>query len=178
MTVTQTDIVHQVEAVFDRIIIRGIARVSSGEGYVLSFLLMACAIDYLAGFNAGRAAKKKDYIRFLNEYEWLVEKYNPEDFYQSLRCGLVHNFMTNYGKFCFSSGVPEKHRVIEESEGRKMINLNFENFFEDFRRLKQEFFAKVRESEGNKRASFLKRFNEVGFLMPVDIEDKNNFLRV
>ncbi len=176
MTVMETDAIDQVEVVFDKTIILGIKRVSLGDGFVLSFLLMACAIDCLAGFNAGKAADKNDYIKFLNEYKWLTKKYNPKDLYESLRCGLVHNFTTNYGKFCFSKKAPEEHRLMVEYAGRKMINLNFEDFFRDFIRLKQEFFAKVRKSKGNKRPNFLKRFKKVGFIMPAHIEDKNNFL--
>jgi len=168
MIVIQPDIIDKIEDVFDRWIIDGIAKLSETKGVSLTFVLMVCAIDYLASFNYGGDTKrhaKEAYTDFLREYKWFTKKYKPEDIYDSLRCGLVHNFTIIGGKYALTHKEPSRHRKTENIDGQKMIILNFKDFFEDFKRLKKEYFAKVRNPQENKTQNFLKRFGNMGFLL-------------
>jgi len=170
MIVIPPDTLDKVEYVFDKAIIPSIARLSIGEVFPLGFVLTVCAIDYLASFNTGGETRGSDYINFLNEYEWFTRKYIPEDIYKSLRCGLVHNFTIKGDRYILGSKEPENHLKTKQFLGESMICLNLEDFLEDFKRLKNEYFAKVKKPEKNKTQNFLKRFTEVGFLLPIGIE--------
>lgn len=165
MIVIQPNIIDNVEAIFDQAIIPGIAKLSLGERFPLGFVLIVYAIDYLASFNVGRETTGEDYINFLKEYEWFMDKYVPEDIYRSLRCGLVHNFTIKGGRYILASREPENHLKTKQFLGELMICLNFEDFLKDFKRLKDEYFAVVRRTK-DKAQSFIKRFTEIGFLLP------------
>ena len=170
MIVIQPDIIKKVEYIFDNVIIPSIASSSKGDRFPLAFVLIVCSIDYLASFNVGGETSSNDYINFLKEYEWFTEKYVPEDVYKSLRCGLVHNFTIKGGKYVLASGEPENHLKTKRLLGEPMICLNLEDFLEDFKRLKDEYFTKVKNTEGNKAQNFLKRFSNIGFLLPVGVD--------
>jgi hypothetical protein len=168
MIVIQPDIIDRIEDVFNRWIIGGIASLSKTKGVSLTFVLIVCAIDYLASFNAGGKTTRKKYVDFLKEYKWFIKKYKPEDIYDSLRCGLVHNFTIIGGKYALTYKEPSRHRKTENIDGQKMIILNFKDFFKDFKRLKKEYFAKVRNLQENKTQNFLKRFRNLGFLLYIE----------
>lgn len=74
MIVIKPDIINKVEAVFDKVIVPGIASSSRGDRFPLAFVLIVCAIDYLASFNVGGETSANDYINFLKEYEWFTER--------------------------------------------------------------------------------------------------------
>lgn len=170
MIVIQPDIIDKIEVVFDKAIVPAIVGSSKGDSFPLAFVLIVCAIGYLASFNYGddtTGHAREAYTDFLREYEWFTEKYVPEDVYISLRCGLVHNFTIKGGRYVLVSREPENHLKTRQFLGETMICLNLENFLEDFIRLKNEYFAKVRQSIENKSQNFLKRFSNVGILLPV-----------
>jgi len=149
-----------VEHNFDKWIFGGLVALSKSKGVCLTFVIMACAIDYLTSFNVGGKTKNRDYINFLEEYDWFVKKYNPTDIYNSLRCGLVHNFTILEGKFTLTHNHPELHLTIHK--GQKV--LNYEDFYCDLRRLKEEYFEKVKDPKSGKIANFMKRYERLGFL--------------
>ena len=160
-----TQIIDEIEDVFDRWIIQGIKLLSSTEAVSLTFVLISCAIDYLASFNVGGETTRNDYINFLKEYKWFTKKYNPKDIYHSLRCGLVHNFTIKDGKYALTNNHSELHLCVDK---KGQIFLNFEDFFKDFKRLKKEYFNQIKNIKGNKGGKFFKRFQELGFLLPVE----------
>lgn len=90
-----------------------------------------------------------------------------KDVYKSLRCGLVHNFTIKGGRYILVSREPENHLKTRQFLGETMICLNLEDFLEDFIKLKNEYFAKVRQSVENKSQNFLEKFSNIGFLLPV-----------
>ena len=51
------------------------------------------AVDYAAGFHAGRESRHTDYVRYIKDF--LPASYGPlaERIYTDLRCGLVHNLV-------------------------------------------------------------------------------------
>ena len=58
-----------------------------------STILLCCAIDLLAKFSSGNLknfGNRAKYIAFLNEY--FPAKYDPDKFYEFVRCGLVHSY--------------------------------------------------------------------------------------
>jgi len=156
-TLTAIDLV---EDNFNKWIFGGIEALSKSKGVSLTFVIIACAIDYLASFNVGGQTNRKDYINFLKEYDWFTKKYSPTDIYKSLRCGLVHNFTIHGGKFALTHNHPELH--LKTDKGR--IILNFDDFYFDFRRLKEEYFPKVKNPKNGKLANFMKRYSTLGFL--------------
>lgn len=161
-------IILVVEGVFDRWIIEGIRAVSKSSGVSLAFVLIACAIDYLAGFWAGKDANKKDYINFLSANYEFSAKYSPKDIYESLRCGLVHNFTIHNGAYALTSDNPQNHL---RQATTNHIFLNLEDFFKDFIKLKEAVFGKAKSNE-KARELFIKRFRKIGFLVPVQLSLK------
>ena len=149
-----------VEHNFDKWIFGGLEALSKSKGVCLTFVIIACAIDYLASFNVGGRTKKRDYINFLKEYGQFVKKYNPTDIYESLRCGLVHNFTIHNGKFTLTHNHPELH--LKTYKGQ--IMLNFEDFYYDLKRLKKEYFDKVKSPNNGKYENFSNRLYTLGFL--------------
>jgi len=156
------DIIEEIEDVFNRWIIGSIKDLSKSEGISLAFVLMSCAIDYLASFNIGGETNPNDYKNFLRGYKWFIKKYNPDDIYHSLRCGLVHNFTIKDGKYTLIHKRPDLHLKIDP---KGKIILNFEDFFKDFKRLKKEYFKKIKDPKNKKAGNFFKRFQTLGFLM-------------
>lgn len=157
-----------VEHNFDKWIFGGLVALSKSKGVCLTFVIMACAIDYLASFNVGGKTEKEDYINFLGEYDWFVKKYNPTDIYESLRCGLVHNFTIHGGKFTLTHNNPELHLTTPKGQ----IILNYEDFYCDLKRLKEEYFEKVKTPGGGKLANFMNRYEKLGFLSTEEERDR------
>jgi hypothetical protein len=76
------------------------------------------AVDYLAGFHAGRESRSSDYKLFMERY--FPAAYGPflERIYSDLRCGLVHNLVAinpwrnSAGSFLLTTDVPN-HLGVE-----------------------------------------------------------------
>jgi hypothetical protein len=116
-------------------------------------------------FNVGeKDTTGNDYKTFLNEFKWFTKKYNPEDIYHSLRCGLVHQFIIKNGKFMLTHNNSHWHLKIYKN----YTVLNYQNFFEDIKNLKKEYFSMI-EKDDNKRRTFLEKFNKKGFLVPSSV---------
>ncbi len=63
-----------------------------GQGLAATILL-CCAIDLLAKFNSGNSknsGNRLKYVTFLKQY--FSSEYNPDTFYEFVRCGLVHSY--------------------------------------------------------------------------------------
>ena len=167
-TMTALDLV---EHNFDKWIFGGIEALSKSKGVRLTFVIITCAIDYLASFNYGGDTTghvREAYIDFLNEYEWFTEKYVPEDIYDSLRCGLVHNFTIHGGKFTLTHNHPELHLTTRKGQ----TVLNYEDFYCDFKRLKEDYFKKVKNPKNGKSANFMRRYETLGFLATKEEMDR------
>lgn len=160
------NVVDLVEGRFDKWIFPAINDLYNSEGVSLGFLIMACAIDYLTGLNKGthKDTNGADYKNFLNTYAWFVDRYNSEDIYKLVRCGLVHNFSLRDSRYVLSHKSSLKH--LEKLNGR--IVLKYEEFFDDIKQLKRQFFDKVRlDKDGMARLK--ERVEYFGFLSPVEI---------
>ena len=62
----EEEIIPRVEDVFDRWIFGAIESLKDSPGVSLAFVVIACGIDYLAGFWIGHDAKKKTTLRSLS----------------------------------------------------------------------------------------------------------------
>jgi hypothetical protein len=78
---------------FDSWVTGTIGKYISVPEALVSFILIACAIDWLAGLWWGESTKNKTkeaYSGFVREY--FPDTYDAESLYESLRNGLVHMF--------------------------------------------------------------------------------------
>jgi hypothetical protein len=128
-----------------------------GSTPLAAFILISCAIDFLAGFMCGVTSfqpkpgeSSKNYKAFVTKY---LPQYDPGDVYNNIRCRLAHNY-TIGGNVGLTHLHPELHDP-KGSKGRKIIN--FENFFADFRAAANEYFNDL-ATDSHLRAAFPKRF--------------------
>ena len=155
------EVFSRVEDVFDRWICGAVESLQNSLGISLAFVIISCAIEYLAGFWKGGETRKADYIKFLEKHLWFAAKYHPTDLYESLRNGLVHNFTIRDGKFALTSTEPHLH-LKRTQDGQTILNL--EDFFADFKRLKTEVFHTAR-TNATARKNFLQRHRKLGFII-------------
>lgn len=104
------------------------------------FILISCAIDFLAGFMCGITSfnsknSGKNYKAFVGRY---LPQYDPEDIYHHIRCRLAHNYT-------IGEGVGLIHLKSEMHDpkgikpgGRRIINL--EDFLADFQAGANRYF--------------------------------------
>lgn len=164
-TLVDNEIIPVVEGIFNVWILGGIDALVQSTGQSLAFVLISCAIEYLAGFWKGGPTNQTDYINFLSEYTEFSLKYTPKDVYKSLRCGLVHNFTIHNGVYCLTFADTRNH--LRKSKTGHII-LNFENFYLDFKKLKEAFFTRAKTDNAAK-TRFIARFRDKGFLVYANI---------
>jgi len=116
---------------FDEMIFEPIDRLVHSQDALIGFIMMACVIDYLAGFWCGESREKmgvkSSYIGFIREY--FNDKYNAEDLYYSLRNGLIHMFTIQNGKYALTHKNPELH--LTTLNGQTLLNAG--DFLEDLK---------------------------------------------
>lgn len=86
---------------FEKVILDPIHQLVHSNNALIGFILMACTIDYLAGYLYGgdtTGQVKTTYKTFIEKY---LKKYgyNPDELYDSLRNGFVHNFTIKTYKY-------------------------------------------------------------------------------
>lgn len=123
------------------------------------FILMACAIDYLAGFWQGRETTGKDYIDFIDTY-FPSGRYSASGLYGSLRNGLVHMFTIKNTAYNLTDGNSKLH--LKLTKGGQII-LNAEDFRDDIIAAKEKFFATV-EASPQLLDNVVKRHADFGFI--------------
>lgn len=137
------------------------------NGSELSGLSLGISIvDYLAGYFSGNRTTSNDYKKFLKEY--FPQKYHPfiKSIYIQLRCGLLHNLVSNnpwinnqYDYVIKRSS--EKHLEIS-NEGKLIFSV--QRFLEDIRRAYIEYsYNLIMKPEENEQLinNFEKRFNRI-----------------
>jgi hypothetical protein len=127
-----------------------------GTTPLAAFILVSCAIDFLAGFFCGIESfspkpgeSSNNYKDFVKEY---LPQYEPEDIYKNVRCRLAHNY-TIGGEV----GLTHESRALHDPKGRKGAKIiNFEDFFEDFTKAADKYFADL-AFDSSLQANFEKR---------------------
>src|SRR6266700_1184185 len=129
-----------------------------------AFILVSCAIDFLAGFMCGITSfspqpgeSSKNYKAFVTKY---LPQYDPVDVYNHIRCRLAHNYT-------IGGDVALTHRNLAAhdpcgTKGRKIIN--FENFFADFQEAASAYFKEL-ASDSALQAKFANRY-PLGLVAP------------
>ena len=137
------------------------------NGYDLAGLFVAlAAIDYLAGYFAGKETTGRDYKSFMQKY--YPAKYEPylSAIYKQIRCGLLHNLVPlepwkGDGQIDFKiEGRSLKH--LEDSEGK--ISFSIPIFIEDTRRafiIYQNQLIMHPNENADLIANFERRFNRL-----------------
>ena len=149
---------------FDDWVFGPIDRLVPSRDALVGFILMACAIDYLAGFLVGSSTKGKvgaSYPSFIDEY-FPKGRYDSEGLYDSLRNGLVHMFTIKDRKYALTHNNPELH--LKQDSGGQII-LNAADFRDDLTLSKEAYFSDV-EANVDLLNKLLERYHRDGFLGP------------
>lgn len=152
---------------FDEWVMHPIDDLISGGHPLIGFLVMACAVDYLASFWWGETTKghvKEAYTGFVREY-FVPNLYDEDELYESLRVGLVHLFSIKDMKYALVSDKPDLH--LREDDNGQVI-LNAQNFRNDLVQAKDGFFDAV-ESNPALLERVIQRHTRDGFLRLVDL---------
>jgi hypothetical protein len=127
-----------------------------GSTPLAAFILVSCAVDFLAGFMCGITSfqpkggeSSKNYKAFVTRY---LPQYDPGDVYNNIRCRLAHNY-TIGGNMVLTHLHAERHDP-KGNKGQKIIN--FENFFADFQAAANQYFSDL-ATDSNLQAAFLNR---------------------
>lgn len=153
---------------FDNWVFGPIDRLVHSQDALVGFILMACAIDYLAGFWFGESTKdgkvKEAYVGFIMEY-FPKGRYDPEGLYDSLRNGLVHMFTIKRMKYALTHNNPGLHMSKDQSN---RIILNAADFRDDLQAAKERYFDEV-EQNPDLMGKLKERHERDGFMGPVEL---------
>ena len=135
-----------------------------GSTPLVAFILVSCAIDFLAGFMCGIASflppageSSRNYKAFVIKY---LPQYDPVDVYSNIRCRLAHNYSIG-GSVGLTHRNPAAHDP-SGTKGQKIIN--FENFFADFQDAASAYFKEL-ATDSALQAKFANRF-PLGIVAP------------
>lgn len=156
---------------FDQVIFEPLNRLISTPDYLIGFIFISCAIDYLSGFWWGadtRGHVKKAYTGFIKQY-FPFGKYDETDIYESLRNGLVHLFTIKGKRYALVQGHSESHLKMD---GENNLILNASNFVDDLYFAKERYFEEAEANSILKEKLFV-RLNRDGFLIWRDLQENN-----
>ena len=148
---------------FMRSVFGVIDRLVFSRDALVGFILMACAIDYLAGFWWGKSTKglvHEAYLGFLDEY-FPPSHYESEGLYDSLRNGLVHMFTIKDKRYALTHNHPELH--LKKCRTGQVI-INAADFRNDLVAAAQKYFEDVDANRDDMLNKLVERFCREGFL--------------
>lgn len=151
---------------FDKWVIEPIEDLINTQHALAGFILMTCAIDYLAGFYWGQSTKqnsKKAYTQFVGKY--FPSCYDPEELYDSLRNGLVHMFTIKNKTY---SLIHNRSNLHLQADKHGQTILNAQDFFNDLKVAKDQYFVDVVHQQGL-LDKLIDRYQRDGFLNSDDI---------
>lgn len=153
---------------FDDWVFGPIDRLVPSDDALIGFIIMACAIDYLASFLHGKSTQgrvKAAYTRFIADY-FPTGRYDAKGLYDSLRNGLVHLFTIKDRKYVLTHNHPELH--LKPDNGGQII-LNAADFRDDLTLAKEAYFSDV-ETRADLLNKLLERYLRDGFLGPIPLQ--------
>lgn len=131
---------------FEKVILQPIHDLVISDNALIGFLLMACAIDYLAGYLRGGGKNVKEaYTGFIERYMPQYQS-NSEKIYDGLRNGLIHMF-TIKGKLIELT--KNQSKFHGKPNGHEQIILNAEDFEKEVSTAAKKFFDDVEDIENN-----------------------------
>jgi hypothetical protein len=137
-------------------------RLVRSEDALMGFIVMACSIDYLAGFWWGASTKyctEKAYSGFIEKY-FPPGRYDTAGLYDSLRNGLIHLFTIKGKKYALTHNTPTVH-LKDAASGQVVLNAN--SFRDDLVAAKEKYFDAV-EACPDLLDKVVDRYNRDGFL--------------
>lgn len=153
---------------FDSWVFGPIDRLVPSQDALVGFIVMACAVDYLAGFWWGKSTKgsvRNAYTGFVQRY-FPAARYDADALYDSLRNGLVHMFTIKGKLYALTHNQPLLHLKVDSSG---QIVLNAADFRDDLKAAKEKYFNDV-ESNPNLLDKLMERYYRDGFLDLVKLE--------
>lgn len=124
-----------------------IDRLVPSQDALIGFIVMACAIDYLAGFWWGQSTSgsvTRAYTGFIDTY-FPTGRYDANGLYDSLRNGLVHMFTIKGKKYALTHNNPHLH-LKTDTVGQ--IVLNASDFRDDLVAARDKYFDEVETNPG------------------------------
>ena len=137
--------VNEFRAHFEDWVLGPIDRLVPSYDALVGFIMMACAIDYLASFWWGESTEgfvKKAYVGFIQNF-FPQGRYDAEGLYASLRNGLVHLFTIKGKKYALTHNHPELHL---KTDTKNQIILNAADFARDLRQATASYFTAAASS--------------------------------
>ncbi len=119
-------------------------------------------MDYLAKFAYGVDASKKGktgeyYKKYINEYLKTIDsRYDANDLYHHLRCGLVHHYSTRYNgtaRLLFTHDKPgiNLKEDIDQNTSEKRVLLELFQFKDDIYKSSELLFKKIESDPKSKK---------------------------
>jgi len=159
---------NEFQAHFNEWVFGPIDRLVTSQDALIGFIVMACAIDYLAGFWWGRDTKrnvKLAYTGFIDAY-FPKGRHDARGLFDSLRNGLVHMFTIKNKKYALIHNMPDMH-LKNDTAGR--IILNAADFRDDLVAARDKYFDEV-ETNSDLLDKLWDRFNRDGFLVSGSVQ--------
>lgn len=127
-----------------------------GQGLAATILL-CCAIDLLAKFSSGdpkNSGNRAKYVAFLKEY--FPVAYDPDNFYEFVRCGLVHSYsmVDHYTILCRDEPWARQIHLCRDMKTGKTVINPFE-LLTDLQGAVRKYIKDVRASQ-DKAQAFLR----------------------
>ena len=160
--------IRALDAHFAGWVLAPIRRLVPSQDALVGFILMACAIDYLAGFWWGRSTQgsvKEAYTGFISAF-FPSGRYDAEGLYDSLRNGLVHMFTIKGKKYALTHNHPELHLRVD---AKGQIILNAADFEADLVAAANAYFAAA-ESSTELIGKAYDRYSRDGFVGPSPLQ--------
>ena len=154
---------------FDEWVFGPIDRLVHSPDALSGFVLMTCAIDYLAGFWWGKSTKNQveaAYTGFIDRY-FPSGRYDSKGLYDSLRNGLVHMFTIKDKKYALTHNHPVLHLSSDQSSNQVILNAS--DFRDDLLAAKQWYFADV-EANPELMDKLIERYQRDGFMSLVTVK--------
>jgi len=130
-----------------------------------TFILGSCFIDAMASFRYGVTKSilkdRKSGERYKNFVKEYLPRYNEDDLYLSLRCGLVHNYVEHYGRYLLDSNDYSANLHLQPEGDR--IWINRQKFVDDLESAYNNFRAHVL-SDDKVFALAVNRLNSLGLM--------------
>ncbi len=118
--------IAKISKYFPHKILTGINSCLRVRDSISATILICCAIDLLSKYFSGDISKnlnKRKYIQFLKRY--FPQYASPEDFYEFIRCGLVHSYNME-GKFILvnsnANWAQKLHMIYSSKHKATLVN--------------------------------------------------------
>ncbi len=165
MALTDEEAIERAKTAIMNLAIGNMRKSAAGGANLGAFILGSCIIDYLSCLYAGKDVGGDGYREFVSRF-FEDKRYDPRDLWTSIRCGLVHKFAVEDGRFAYTHNEPHLHFKTDKS-GRTYLNL--EQFMDDIEAAARRFFEAV-DADPEIRAHVVKRVTKVGIMRVFDPE--------